>query len=59
MKRPYFRYQRAWTTDDGYPVKRALMVTADPPGPFRHWSNVADFLRTAKRIMRELRGGRR
>lgn len=55
MRRPYLKFQRGWTTDDGYPVRRAVLITADPPGGTRHWSNLHDLRRSLARILRELR----
>lgn len=56
MKRPYLKYSGPWITDDGYRVKRSVLVTADPPGAIsRHWSNLlADFRRSVRRVYREL-----
>lgn len=58
MRRPYVKLSRSWVTEDGYPVRAAMMVTADPPGATRHWSNLRDFRRTLRRVYRELRGVR-
>lgn len=58
MRRPYIRYQPPWVTDDGYPVKRAVLITVDPPGHTRVWSNLfgGNFRRTTRKVWRELRG---
>lgn len=55
MRRPYLRYSPAWVDDDGDRVRAAVMITADPPGPWRHWSNLSDFRRSVSRVWRELR----
>ena len=55
MRRPYFKPVRASVTDDGYPVRGAVLITADPPGGVRLWSNLQDTRRSVRRVVRELR----